>query len=363
MPRPRAPARLHQRKDDGAWVIVDGGKQQRTGYGRGQHAEAQRALADYLAEQRPARSGPAAPSEVTVGEILSDYLDGRGPAVADPGRLCDAVAALSPFWSDLTVERVTRKVCRDYVKWRTTTARTIVDKAGRTRIWPPAAASTARRELGALQAALNWAHADQVLAHPIKVTFPEKPTPRSRWLSRSEAAALLRAASPHLRRFILIALYTGRRRDSILRLRWAEALDAGWVDLEKGIIQFRGAQERQTKKRRGSVRAPRQLHAHLRRWRAVDGDAATHVIEWNGMPIASVKRAWREARERAGLGPEVTPHTLKHTAVTWAFQRGISLEDAADYFDTTAATLEAVYRQHSPDHQQRAVAIMEKRAG
>ena len=300
---------------------------------------------------------------MTVGELLSDYLDERGPAVADPGRLCDAVSALSPFWAELTVDKVTRRVCRDYVKWRTTTPREIVDKAGRTRTWPPAAASTARRELGALQSALNWAHADQVLAHPVKVTLPEKPPPRNRWLTRKEAAALLRAASPHLRRFILIALYTGRRRDAILRLRWTEAVDAGSVDLANGVIHFEGAQERRTKKRRGSARTPRQLQAHLQRWRAADGEAATHVIEWNGKPISSIKRAWREARERAGLGPEVTPHTLKHTAVTWAFQRGISLEDAADYFGTTAATLEGVYRQHSPDHQQRAVAIMERRAG
>ena len=54
----------------------------------------------------------------------------------------------------------------------------------------------------------------------------------------------------------------------------------------------------------------------------------------------------------------MTPHTLKHTAVTWAFQRGMSREDAADYFDTTAATLESVYRSQSPDHQARARQVM-----
>ena len=116
----------------------------------------------------------------TVGEILSDPLDGRGPAVADHSRLCDAVSALSPFRAELTVDKVTRRVCRDYATWRITTPRAIVDETGRPRTWPPAAASTARREPGTLQAALNWANADQVLAHPVKLTFPKKPPPRNR---------------------------------------------------------------------------------------------------------------------------------------------------------------------------------------
>jgi len=65
------------------------------------------------------------------------------------------------------------------------------------------------------------------------------------------------------------------------------------------------------------------------------------------------------ARDLAGL--DATPHDLKRTAVTWGFQRGMSREDAADYFSTTAATLERVYRQHSPDHQGRAVEVMERK--
>ena len=145
--------------------------------------------------------------------------------------------------------------------------------------------------------------------------------------------------------------------------RQTEGVDTGVADLAKGVDHCQGARERQAKKRRGLARPQRQLQAHLCRWRAADGEAATHVIEWNGKPISSIKRMWREARERAGPGPEVTPHTLKHTAVTWAFQRGISLEDAADGFSTTVATLERVDRQHGPYHPQRAVAVMEKRAG
>ena len=72
-----------------------------------------------------------------------------------------------------------------------------------------AGSGTARRELGVLQAALNHAHAEGLLVHPIKVTLPAMGVERDRWLTRSEAAKLLRAAAPHVRRFILISLYTG----------------------------------------------------------------------------------------------------------------------------------------------------------
>jgi integrase len=55
------------------------------------------------------------------------------------------------------------------------------------------------------------------------VTLPKRPASKERWLTRDEAARLLRAvrAEPkarHLTRLILIAIYTGTRKDAILRL-------------------------------------------------------------------------------------------------------------------------------------------------
>ncbi|WP_414896569.1 hypothetical protein [Rhodovulum sp. YEN HP10] len=96
--------------------------------------------------------------------------------------------------------------------------------------------------------------------------------PRDRWLTCAEAARLLRAArnhpkSRHLAPFILVALYTGTRKEAILALRFA-------------------------------------------------------------------------------------PHTLKHTAVTWAMHKGVPLADAAGFFGTTVATLESVYLHHHPSFQE-----------
>ncbi|MCE8458564.1 site-specific integrase [Rhodovulum sulfidophilum] len=57
----------------------------------------------------------------------------------------------------------------------------------------------------------------------------------------------------------------------------------------------------------------------------------------------------------------ITPHVLKHTAITWTVQRGAFLPDVASYFSTSLETIERVYWHHSPDHQRSAVEAMDRR--
>ena len=109
------------------------------------------------------------------------------------------------------------------------------------------------------------------------------------------------------------------------------------------------------KKKKGIVRIPNKLLAEMRTWER-DGP---NVVSYEGQPIKNIKSAFNQAVRRAGL-EDVTPHTLKHTAVTWAFTEGMSLEMATDYFATSRETLEDVYRSYSPDAQKDAAAIMDR---
>lgn len=359
MPRPKKPARLWQRKD-GAWLILDDGHQFGTGASGacGQRA-AEEALAKHIATRAPKRTGPAQPSEVTVGEVLALHVNLRGGEVAAPETLAYSVKALARFWTG-TCDTVKGSTCRAYAEFRAKPeTREYTGKAGKK--WKRALAAspaTARRELGVLQAALNDAHAEGVLIYAPKVTLPPNAPARDRWLTRAEAAKLLRAAAPHLRRFIVLSLRSGRRASAILALRLALSLDAGWIDASTGVIHFQGARERLTNKRKGAIKAPPQLAGHLRRWASAGG---THAIMWRGKPVAEIDTAFDAACRRAGL-VDVTAHDLKTTAVTWFFQNGGTLEDAADWFDTTPATLMKHYRAHSPHHQSRAQAVIEARA-
>ncbi len=335
MPRKRKPARLHQRKDDKAYIILDGGKQIRTGFGEGFRDEAENALSEYIASKKTKAKKNCEPSDVTIGEVLVHYAEEKMKTVKDKDRLLNSIKALAPFWADLNADEINVEKCLEYSRFRNKAA------------W------TVRRELGTLNAALKFAAKTRKITYAPIVTLPEKGAAKDRFLTKDELAKLLKEAAPHIERFIKIAIYTGRRKTAITRLKWHPSLYNGWVDLENGVIHFLGKAESETKKRKGAVKIPEKLLKEMQTW---DQDGG-YVISHKGKPILRIDKAFKAAVKRAGL-IDVTPHTLKHTAVTWAFQHGMTLEDATAYFATSRETLENVYRSYSPDVLKRAANIM-----
>jgi len=209
---------------------------------------------------------------------------------------------------------------------------------------------------------MNYAHKEGYVTSAPVVTLPIKPEAKQRWLTRDEAAKLLWAAyrghkSRHLCRFILIAIYTGTRKDAILRMGFEPNTVGGWFDLDRGIMFRRGQAERATNKRRTPAPIPRQLKAHLRRWRA---SGAIWAVEYQGGRIGDIKRTFRNAVAETGL-TGVTPHTLKHTAITWALQNGSTVWDCAGYFSTSVETIQKTYGHHAPDHMESALRAVERR--
>jgi integrase len=282
---------------------------------------------------RGRRAGPSDPAAILVTDILSEYAQERGPKVAAPERIAYAVDALTDFFEGNSVAEVTPRTCTRYV-----------EKRGRS-------AGTARRELGVLRAAINYAHRSGRLTRPVTVELPDRPEPRDRWLTRTEAARLIRAArTPQARLymplFVLIGLYTGRRKEAILSLRWPQ------VNLEAGTINFEISGRRRTNKRRGIIRIPQRLLPHLRRARK-RGTEMGYVLHINGYRIGDIKKGFAAACERAGIAG-ASPHTLKHTAATWLMQAGTDPWQAAGFLSTSVETLLRVYGHHHPDYQREA---------
>jgi integrase len=187
--------------------------------------------------------------------------------------------------------------------------------------------------------------------------MPVKAGAKDRWLTRQEAARLLRAARrhPRLARFVLIGLYTGTRKEAILALKWTTSLHTGYVDLQNGLLHRSGAKERATNKRRPPCRIPAKLLPHLIRWRDADMKHGwPDVCHHYGLASRSIKTSWATARNAAGLGPDVTPHTLRHTATTWLMQRGVPVAEVAGFVGLSIEMVDRVYGHHSPDHQSRA---------
>jgi integrase len=72
------------------------------------------------------------------------------------------------------------------------------------------------------------------------------------------------------------------------------------------------------------------------------------VIEFDGHPIKSIRKAFRHAAEAAGL-TGVTPHVLRHTAASWAMQNGADMAATADYLGMTVQVLQSTYGHLHPD--------------
>jgi integrase len=259
----------------------------------------------------------------------------HAPSVADPALVARFIEYLIPYWGHRKVSEIKGATCRKFAETRT--------------------AAISRRSLETLRAAVHYFHKEYGLDPVPAFTMPSKAQSRERWLTRGEAAGLLRASSsmPHLRRFVLLGLYTGTRSGAILRLSWMPSVSSGWIDLEKGILYRSGSAQRKTKKQQTPARIPPRLLAHMKRWKKMDGNIR-HVIHWNGSSVQSVKKAFAHARERAGLDGKVIPHSLRHTCSTWLMQAGVSQWDAAGFLGMTMEVLDRVYSHPSSPEFQRA---------
>lgn len=280
---------------------------------------------------------------------MAIYLREHAPTVAAPEFLGYTAAPIIEWWGKKTLADIKGQSCRDYVAWRCAQ----IGRHGR-----KVSDQTARHELKTLRSAIRYYHKEHGPLDAVPaVTLPDKAGGKERWLTRSEAARLLWAArrTPRTARFILLGLHTGTRSDACLRLRWVPSVASGWIDLDAGILHRMGGRERATKKRRPSCRIPVALLTFLKHWRAKDLQRGwTVVCHDGGEEAADIRTSFETAVRRAGLGPDVTPHTLRHTCCTWLMHDGVPVAEAAGFVGMSIEMFDRVYGHHSTDHQARA---------
>lgn len=355
MPQKRKPPRLWLRPAgaDGSaatWVILDAGRQHRTGCAAAETDRAAEALAAHIAgKYQPSRDSAA--ERVTVADALLVYLEDRVDTLARPAEARAALARLNDFFGAMPLAALKAAPCRRFAAYRGTQ-------------------SGARRDLEVLRSAIRHYQREHGLSVVPQLTLPQRGVPRQRHLTRAEAAQLLRAAwrlsqafggqatrrhtARHIARLILLGLYTGTRPGALLALRWMPSTTGGWIDVEAGVLHRRAEGERvASNKRKPPARIPPSLLAHLRRWRAkaAPGD---HVIQFAGKPVKKIHRAFRAVVRAAGLGADVTPHVLRHTRGTWLAQAGVAPARAADALGMTIDEYERTYLHHDPAWQHEA---------
>ena len=380
--------RDESRKRDGSlrsragWFIRDGTTFISACSGTGDRERAEKRLASYIIEKyQPIRERGRDPAAVALADAVSVYLTDVAPGHVKPKETASRLVTVLNWFGDMMIGDITGKVCRDYAKAHGDGA-------------------AARRQLEDLRAALNNFYREGYVTSAPAIVLPPKSASRDRWLTRGEAAALLRAAwrmrqawkgqpsdrrtGRHVARFILVALYTGTRSAAICGAAVRPTEGTGYVDLEGGVFYRRAVGRLETKKRQPPVRLPDRLLAHMRRWAITPMEIKTKsrgksanigqtiaqnfVVEWNGKPVRSVRKAFRSVVEAAGLGwyedvassdgtikrvfrTDVTPHIFRHTAATWLMQQGSDPWAAAGFLGMTVETLVQTYGHHHPDFQ------------
>jgi integrase len=313
------------------YFILDAGRQLSVG---ADLAEAERALGRYLAVKHTAgigKSGKRDTDQIAIADVLTLYADNVGPNVARPHQLADRLIRLLEFFDRKTLADLNGALCREYAKRATTDA-------------------VARRDLEDLRAAVNHHRREGLHDRMVSVVLPPRRPARERWLTRSEAAALIwclwrRGMSKHVARFCLVALYTGRRHAVVCGASFKREPGRTWIDTRAGFLRPT-ERAKQSKKRNPPIPLPARLLAHLRRW---ERNGARYVVEYAGKPVGRIDAVVRHAADEAGLG-HVTPHVMRHTAASWMMMAGTDLFQASKYLGLSVQVLMSVYAHHAPEH-------------
>ena len=84
------------------------------------------------------------------------------------------------------------------------------------------------------------------------------------------------------------------------------------------------------------------------------------MVEYDDARVVKLRRSFATACRKAGLGDDVTPHTLRHTCATWMAQRHVPTFEAAGFLGMSEETFNRVYAKQDPDYQRHAVAAFDK---
>lgn len=301
------------------------GKTQRTSLRTADLQEAKRRLKDWTAK----------PAGETVGELVNSYLDDKDKTAIRSEDLRGAWKQARDTFEHLRPDQITRDLCRSYAAMRF--------KAGRK-------PNTVRKELEVVRAALNFhKRGDRAVFE-----LPAPPPPKERFLSHAEVRALLKAARrfPHVRAFIALSVSTAARQSALLELTW------GRVDFARRIINLPlGEAIDGQMKKRARVPMNRRAYRYLRVLHAAR--TCEHVIEWGGHRVLSIKKGFKAACTRAGI-EDVTPHVLRHTAISWMAIAGIpmfEISKMAGHSDTRVT--ERRYAHLHPDHLREAAKALD----
>ncbi len=321
-----------------AWPDGEGTTRSRSARTR-DRAVAERALASFITQQHAQGDQPG---QLTVGEILDLYAAKHLPSTieGETTRRSIIPPLKAHFGAKMPAE-ITDDLVKAYDPPR---------QRGKTH-GPHLSDSTKRKHLAYLIAALGkGAKSFKVVERRDipEVPLPDRGNPRDRILERHEHEAMMTAAAgqrgpdgrlSRLERYCAINYEAPYRKQRIVELRWSLH-----IDLDRRTIDPRNKGERRTRKRVVAVPISDALLPVLRR--AYEERTSDWVLD----NPKTIDNEFRRARTAAGISPDFTPHTYRHTWITDAVIAGREWWEISAMTGDSEQTLRENYLHLRPDH-------------
>lgn len=195
------------------------------------------------------------------------------------------------------------------------------------------AQSTIHRRVSLLRSVIRWGIQEGLLSSQLEQwNVPKGKRRRNPPPTASELSALLRVASPHIQRVILLGIYTGARigPSELFSLTWDD------VDLAHGVISMPSANKGGRLAKR-DIPIRKELLPLLAQWQRQDGDCP-YVISWAGKPVRKIGSAWKTALRKAGIRP-FRPYDLRHAYATYSIRSGVDLKTSAEIMGHESARM------------------------
>jgi len=263
----------------------------------------------------------------TLSEVIQEYtkeLISRKTTKRNMTRHYSIVKQLTNYFGNRKISSFCKQDVRNYIRSR------------------PVLPQSASRELGVLNAALNFCHEEELIDWtPFKMKLVKSGV-RDRFLTLSEIKVLLESCNEwFVQVWTTIALATAARSEAILQLTESN------INFSDNIINFNNPSIEGKHKPRSIIRMPSALKPILKE--AVSKSSSGFLVEKDGKPVQTIYRHFQKAVKKSGL-KDVNPHCLRHTCAVQMAKNGVPILEISNYLGhTNTATTQNHYARFQPE--------------
>lgn len=175
---------------------------------------------------------------------------------------------------------------------------------------------------------------------------PESPN-REYWLNEDECARLIKAALPHIRPIIIMAIHTGLRRGSVYDLKWKD------VHYDRKVCYLPDSKSNKP------ITVPMTEGIELL-LKSMPHYGELVFCKKNGKPLGDIRKSYAKARDLAGLPSYFQLRDLRHTFATNLSIQGEDIHRISILLNHSKIEMTKRYVNDNTRQGRRAVSTLDK---